>query len=440
MGDSATPRKAEAPKRRIAVAASGGRDSTALLHATARAARACGIEVHALHVHHGLMPQADAWLEQLQSRCARWARAGLPVRLHARRLTSAPGRGESVEAWARRQRYAALAEMAHGLGIDAVLLAHHRRDQAETVMLQALRGGGASALAAMPQAARREGLHWLRPWLDQPREAIEAYLRRHRLRFVDDESNADPRFARARLRTEVWPALTAAFPDAETTLSTCAARLAEAAACVAELAAIDAAACVDRQGRLAVPAWMRLSPARRANLLRHWLGPQLPAGAPDSLVGRLLAELPPARGGAHWPAGPAQLRLHRARLELAWAVESLRPEAELTVDLGRRGRCAVPTWGGAFEVRAGDGLPASLLERAQLRPRRGGERFQRAPGTPPRSLKKQFQDANVARWEREAPLVYADGQLVFVPGLGIDARAPRAQGPAGRTLRWIAGG
>ena len=153
----------------VAVAASGGRDSTALLHATARAARDLGLEVHALHVHHGLVADADAWLERLEAQCRRWRAAGLPVHFHSTRLDGRPARGESVEAWARRERYQALAAMARHAGCALVLLAHHRRDQAETFLLQALRGAGPAGLAAMPRRAERAGLTWARPWLAQPR-------------------------------------------------------------------------------------------------------------------------------------------------------------------------------------------------------------------------------------------------------------------------------
>ena len=140
----APPPRAEPGPPRIAVACSGGRDSIALLHVTARAARPLGVEVVALHVHHGLMSAADAWLAQLRAQCAQWAEAGLPVRLVFTRLTERPAPGDSVEAWARGARYRALAEMARAAGCDAVLLAHHRRDQAETFLLQALRGAGAT--------------------------------------------------------------------------------------------------------------------------------------------------------------------------------------------------------------------------------------------------------------------------------------------------------
>jgi tRNA(Ile)-lysidine synthase len=421
------------------VAASGGRDSTALLHATACAALGTRIEVHALHVHHGLMPQADEWLRALRGRCQRWARAGLPVFFHARRLKGGAARGESVEAWARRERYAALAAMARELDIDTVLLAHHRRDQAETILLQLLRGGGMQAMAAMPACAERAGVRFVRPWLGHSRQAIEAYVHRHRLRFVDDASNADRRFARARLRSEVWPALAGAFPDAELTLAAAAARAAETAACAEALAAIDAQSCIDGDGRLVVIAWRSLELARRANLLRHWLKPQLVGGVPDSLVARLLEELPPARSGARWPAGGGALGLHRGRLGAIPAADSGvdRGPAQL-IDLSHPGRHRVPGWGGMFEVTIGTGLPAQLLRWAEIRPRAGGEQFQQAPGTPPRRLKKQFQALGQPAWARTAPLVYAGGALVFVPGLGVDARAPTAIGAAGRVLHWVA--
>lgn len=304
MGATPTPRRAD-----IAVAVSGGRDSTALLHATLRAARPLGVRVHALHVHHGLQRQADDWAAQVRAQCRRWG-----ADFHLARLTGRPAPAESVEAWARRERYAALASMAGVAGCDAVLLAHHRRDQAETVLLQLMRGAGARGLAAMPAAVRRDGITWLRPWRDQPRAAIEAYVRRHRLRWVDDASNEDPRFARNRLRQRVWLVLEAAFPAAETALAGAALRAADEAQALRELAAADAAvAC--RHGELVKLHWLALSPARRLLLLRHTIEGWAGRGAPETLVRRLAAELPRCPSG-QWPAPGGTLRLRRGRL--AW--------------------------------------------------------------------------------------------------------------------------
>lgn len=421
----------------VAVAASGGRDSTALLHATARAARDLGLEVHALHVHHGLVASADIWLAQLRAQCARWARAGLPIHFHATRLEGAPARGESVEAWARRERYAALAAMAKAAGCDVVLLAQHRRDQAETLLLQALRGGGAEALAAMPRRAERDGLVWARPWLERPREDIEAYLRRHRLRWVDDESNDDEAFARNRLRRQVWPALLAAFPDAEQQLAASARRAAEAATALQSLAEAGLAALAD-DGVLDVAGWSQLPRPQQAPVLRRWLQTVIAQPVPESLVRRLADELPTV-GHARWPAPGGELRLHDARLSYAvpQAAATLAPEP-LALDLSSPGVVELPAWGGALEVQAvGEGgVSPSWLRAAELRPRRGGESFQVAPRATPRALKKQYQARRVAAWDRAGPLVFSGEQLVFVPGLGIDARCRAAAGEAQLALAW----
>jgi tRNA(Ile)-lysidine synthase len=293
----------------VAVATSGGRDSTALLHACARAARGSGLRVLALHVHHGLMPQADEWVRHLRRQCGRWARAGLPVTLVVRRLTERPQPGDSVEAWARRERYDALAALAIVHGASLVLLAHHRTDQAETVLLQALRAAGAAGMAGMGREKSHAGVQFIRPWLDMPRSAIDAYVRQHRLGHVDDTSNADARFARSRLRVQVWPALTAAFPHAEAALAGTARRLHEVDACARDLARQDLVACVGEGGALGVRAWCTLAPHRQSNVLRHWLAQHLSGGVPDSLVHRLARELPRARGRSRWPAPGGFLQL-----------------------------------------------------------------------------------------------------------------------------------
>jgi tRNA(Ile)-lysidine synthase len=422
---------------RVAVAASGGRDSTALLHCTVRQASALGIEVVALHVHHGLMPGADSWLAQVRSQCRRWG-AGFM----SRHLTDRPAPGASVEAWARRGRYRALADMAHEAGCGLVLLAHHRRDQAETWLLQALRGAGPAGLAAMPGMVCRADILWARPWLACPREAVENYVRRHRLRYAEDDSNADPRFARNRLRLGVWPALVAAFADAETTIAASAARAGESAALAAEVAALDLPAL--REGhRLRVPAWLALPPARRCNALRAWLAGELHAPIPETLVARLQAELPATRA-ARWPAPGAELRLHRDLLGAATKPAPVPsgggPVGQTSLDLSRCGVVEVAPWRGRFVVEPAqrDGATPALLGSLQAQDRAGNERFRLAPRAVARSLKKQFQARAVPAWERHGPLLFTpDGRLFFVPGLGIEASFHVEPGQPQLQLRWL---
>jgi tRNA(Ile)-lysidine synthase len=438
----------------VAVAASGGRDSTALLHATARAARDAGLQVQvlALHVHHGLMPAADSWWQHVAQQCARWHRAGLPVGFMGTRLSGQPAPAESVEAWARRERYKALGNMARAGGAEVVLLAHHQRDQAETFFLQALRGAGPKGLAAMPASVQRDGLLWCRPWLDQPAESIDAYVRRHRLSFVHDASNADPRFARSRLRTRVWPALMAAFDGVEPALTAAARRAQESAEALAELAALDMAGCCDIPGdgqpkplgALAAKPWATLSPARRSNVLRHWLHQAGARAVPESLIERLLQEWPLAGAGHRWPAPGGWV--HSGRDGLFWLeAESSLPtstaERVSKLDLSVPGLWSAEGWGGYWAVRAtrGAGIDARLLKRVELRQRAGAEQFQFDERSQPRSLKKQFQSVGVPAALRAGPLAYSGARLLHVPGLGTDARVLGRSGAARRLIDWVPG-
>jgi tRNA(Ile)-lysidine synthase len=422
----------------VAVAASGGRDSTALLHATARAARAGGLRVAALHVHHGLNPAADEWQRHVQQQCARWARAGLPVDCVCTRLTGAPGRGESIEAWARRGRYLALADMASQVGASLVLLAHHRRDQAETVLLQALRGGGAAGLAAMPSETERHGLCWARPWLDQPAEALAAYVVRHRLSHIEDDSNDDPRFDRNRLRHTVWPALLSAFPHAEAALAGAARQAQLAAELIDEVAQSDLASLAQQDGALNAAAWGQLTVARRCAALRAWLRPQASGGVRERLVDRLVAEVPNA-GTARWPlAAGKELRLYRGRLSVESVSKAPAAHCPGAARLDQPGWIDLPAWHGRLELTLVEqgGIALATLARAELRARAAGDDFQFAPRSTARSLKKQYQARAVPAWQRQGPIVAVGAQPLFVPGLGVDARAWAPPGETQLSLRW----
>jgi tRNA(Ile)-lysidine synthase len=425
----------------VAVAYSGGRDSTALLHATRAAAGDLGIAVVALHVHHGLSPYAESWLAHCERQCQQWTARGTAVRFAATRLSGRPPRGMSVEAWARRERYAALRAMALAHGASLILLAHHEQDQAETFLLQALRGGGIAGLAAMPRIVAREGLTWARPWLRVPAGEVAAYVRRHRLRHIDDDSNADPRFARNRLRLTVWPALQREFPQVSQTLADTAAWAQEAHSCAETLAAIDLAR-LEKAGNLDLAAWSLLEPAaRRSNALRTWIKARAGQAPAATLVSRLLVELP-ATAPAQWSVGGMQLRRYRGRLSCEPATLAAGPPGSPRQDIlavSRTGTYAAPGWGGRLRIRSviDGGTARSCLTKLRLVERRGGETFQAAPDRPARSLKKCFQALGIAAWQRDGPLIYAGEQLLYVPGLGIDARARAAAGEAQIAFDWL---
>ncbi len=455
--DAGMPAPPDPTRRVIAVATSGGRDSTALLHATAVAARPLGLQVVALHIHHGLSVHADAWLAHLQAQIDGWAAEGLPVRLVHERLGGAPGPGDSVEAWARAGRHRALQRLTLDAGADLLLLAHHRRDQAETFLLQAMRGAGVAGLSAMPRTQWRDGVCWARPWLDRRRESIEAYIAEHGLRFIEDDSNGDARFARNRLRLEAWPALTAEAPGAEAALAQAAAWAQEAAELQREIAEDDLARWSDAGG-LSQAMLDTLSPARASNALRAWLQRAAGRTAPATLIRRLMAEAPAATV-ARWPLGDTELHLYRGRF-FVQAPSPVRPpvpadalpaslrglgvaaaaaDSRLLVDLSRPGRHAIAAWGGAVHVEpvTTGGVALSALSNVELRPREGGEQFQAHAKGLARALRKCWQTAGIPGVQREGPLIYVDGRLLFAPGLGIDARWIAPAGEAQMALRWV---
>lgn len=440
-------------RHRVAVAFSGGRDSTALLHATARQAHALGhVEVLALHVNHGLSAHADAWEAHAKALVDEWCmRWGWPLRLLTRRLTLRVAPGESLEAVARRARYASLAAMAHESAADLVLLAHHRRDQAETVLLQALRGGGMAGWAAMPQTVEREGLLWVRPWLGQPREAIEAYVAAHALPFVEDDSNTDTRFARNRLRADVWPALSAAFPSAEHTLADAAARLSVDLTPTREWQQALLAAAQLREDVLDVAVLCRLPEALRRTVLASWFRGRKQGGRmAASWVERLAREVPAlhARGEpAHWPE--VGVSLYRGALQWTAAVPSVADlvgedtataaRASSTLTIAAPGDIDVPGWPEGVlrvEVVAAGGVAPARLQDVRVCARSGGEQFQAGARRPARALKKQFQAAGCPPWMRDGPLLFAGDALLFVPGLGVDGRVMALAGEPQWGLSW----
>jgi tRNA(Ile)-lysidine synthase len=244
----------------LAVAFSGGADSTALL--LAAHARWPG-QLHAIHVHHGLQAAADDFQRHCEAVCEE-----LGVPLHVLRVRARHAAGESPEDAARRARYAALAEAARAHGLDAVLLAQHADDQVETLLLALSRGAGLPGLAAMPASFEREGVRFERPLLQVPGPALREWLARERVPFVDDPSNADIAFTRNRIRHKLLPALQQAFPQFRETFARSARHAAQAQVLLAEHAQLDLAG---MHGRPEIAALQTLSRARQANVLRYWL-------------------------------------------------------------------------------------------------------------------------------------------------------------------------
>ncbi|MCP3714764.1 tRNA lysidine(34) synthetase TilS [Paraburkholderia sp. CNPSo 3281] len=441
---------------RIAIAYSGGLDSSVLLDAAVRVAGAARLV--ALHVHHGLSPNAEAWL----AHCEATARA-YGVTFDAMRVELARDAAAGVEAAARDARYRALDAMCAAHGVQVLWLAQHADDQAETVLLQLLRGAGLAGLAAMaPARASVNGVVRMRPLLALLRTQLERYARAHGLHWIDDESNDDTRYARNALRHDVMPALSAHFPGCRDALARTAAHAASSQRLLDDLARIDLRD-AGREGdhALSQTALLALDDARALNLLRYWMRS---LGLPAASTARLADMLRQLREVARDDVSGHALRVdhagHRLRSYrgiVSWEAVRARDEragegaahARTPVSLTWRGEevWRLPSWRGTYVFAPAapddaDAVPERVLASAPLvaRARSGGERLRDEAANVSRTLKNLFQTRGVPAWERDVPLLFVGETLLFVPRIGVNRSAfaalPGEPGAAWRRIEW----
>jgi tRNA(Ile)-lysidine synthase len=445
------PAASTQPGLRLGVALSGGADSVVLLHALVHAAEhhAAPLSLHAIHIHHGLNRNADAWAAHCADLCAAWQ-----VPLAVERVSVRDGHERGIEEAARLARYAALRERCRAEGIATLALAQHADDQAETVLLQLLRGAGPAGLSAMPVLRKDQGLALWRPLLGVTRAAIEAYAAEHGLTYVEDDSNRDIRYARNALRSQVLPELARHFPGYRETLGRFARLAADAQSVLADVAAGDLAAVRETHPALGeslrLSRWLDLSAARRGLALRAWLaehGLRAPSEARLAQMAEQLGRGAPDAGVLLRHEGRA-VRRYRDWIvlaaDLAGAEASDDPAAGTSLVWSGEERLAVPLFGGSLLLQPteGEGVPADWLRGAPLalRPRRSRERLRLAANRPSRSLKNLYQERGIPAWERDRlPVLWAGDSLVFAAGLGTDVRfLERTGGPRVR-LGWEGG-
>ena len=441
------------PGDRVTAALSGGIDSVVLLDILHRLRARLHIRLSALHVNHQLSPRATRW----SAFCRRVCRArGIPFRS----VKVTVSRGDSLEAAARTARY----EVFSREPCDYIVLAHHQDDQVETLLLQLLRGAGAKGLAAMPLIRKAEGgrrktegksktghpssfiLHpsILRPLLDITRAEIDAYARARRLKWVEDDSNADLYFQRNFLRHEILPGIANRFPAYRTTISRTARHLAETAALLEEMAVADGAGALT-DGTLAAAALRQLSPACARNLLRHFLAAREATMPNAARLEEALRQVLTAGQDARVAIdlGACELRQFEGRLHVVSRQAAPRP-GYLKRWRGER-ELRVPELGGVLVMASSLGTGLSLARLREqpvaIHARGGGERLQPDRRRPRRTLKNLMQEARIPPWERERlPLVFCGGDLAWVPAIGIDCAYQAAPGERSVSPSWHPGG
>ncbi len=370
-------------RKKLAVALSGGVDSVVLLHVLQGLQPGIGYRLSAIHVHHGLSPNAGRWTAFCRSLCRQ---LGVPL---AVRRVKVVKRGKGLESAARDARYAAFRKTP----CDIIALAHQLDDQAETVLMNLLRGAGVRGASGMPAHAPFHGKALLRPLLEVSRKDLMAYARRHALEWAEDESNADEALTRNFVRRRLGPVLDLRFPAWRHALARAARHFARR-----ELTAEDVLRAYLREKGLKSP-----SEARLADMLR-----QLVSGA----------------SGTRLEHEGATLRVYRGKV---FVQENAAKAAKAFRAVPWRGerRLPIPALNGELRFREGEGIDAAQIRRGKfvVKLRSGGERLQPDLRRPRRTLKNLFQEAGVPSWARDRlPLLFCGDDLVWAAGLGIDVR------------------
>ena len=426
----------------VVLGLSGGVDSVVLLHLLRQISSRDGWQLSALHVHHGISPHADAWAAFCEELCNHQS-----VTLRIEHVNLTPLRHLGIEAAARTLRHAALARHPS----DFIALAHHQDDQAETLLLQLLRGAGTRGVSGMPVLKHRQGVPaLLRPLLDIPRSTLLDYAQQHELSWVEDESNHDDAYPRNFMRHRVLPILEQRFPAYRTTLTRSARHFAEASELLDDLARQDApdiftssmqeSECETKKLVLEVAPLLALSPARAKNLLRYFIAARGAAMPDSTLLSEILRQLGTARLDSlvciDWQGW--QIRRYRKHV---YILPTLPPPIEFNVTWRGEAEISLPQHHGMlhFESALGQGISLEKLKSStmEIRPRRGGEKMRPDAARPLRTLKNLLQEHGVLPWQRDVlPLLFYGDDLVCVPGVTIACAYQALANEPGLLVRW----
>ncbi len=402
------------PCKRLLIGFSGGCDSSVLLHALAALQpRQPATRIVAIYIDHGLNNASAQWGDHCQSFCEK-----INIPFYRKKVNVRLRQGQSPEEAARNARYDAFRDDV-GEG-EALVTAHHADDQAETLLLQMLRGSGPKGLAAMGERARFGKGYLLRPLLTFSRVELEQYATQHALHWIEDPSNATDRYDRNYLRNTVMPLLSRRWPTVNESLGRVAAHQAEACRLMETLAEGDFA--IAKVGDcLDVTVLLQLDEDRQRNLLRYWIQSKRVVFPSAAIMEQISLSVVAAKDDRspllEW--GGFQLRRYRNRLYLEKAL----PQHDAAVLLFWNGVDALelPNKLGILRVRQciGAGLNVQSLSQNQVsvRFRRGGERIKPHGESITHDLKKLFQSKAVPPWLRNRiPLVFVGDELAAVVG------------------------
>lgn len=425
----------------VAVAYSGGLDSTVLLMLSSRIAEKKGFPLLAFHIHHGLNSEADAWLDHCRKTCAE-----RNIGFDSRRVVVDRQSGQGLESEARRQRYIALNALCREHGVQLLLTAHHQDDQVETVLMQLMRGTGIAGMAGMAPVAKipessSENRYLGRPLLSISRERLARWAEAEGLTHIEDDSNDDVRYTRNAIRHELVPVLSRIFPGFGKRLEQTAQHMRSALDILNHTGMQDLQACVTDTGALDLAKASAFDVGRMDNLLRCWLmenGLKIPSVA---WFDQMKSQIFHARQDAaiELPLDGKIIRRYRTEVIVGMHAEGKGARKE-TIDTRWNGErfLVLAPWHGRLVFESGDGgIDPIWLKKQMLQVRPySGNAMLKLPKRPTRKLKLLCQEAGIAPWKRmEMPLVYIGDTLVFAAMLGQSVKYAE-KGGKGIRLRW----
>ena len=403
----------------MTVALSGGMDSVVLLHLLHQLQKAHHFTLKASHVHHGLSQNADKWVKFCEKLCAK-----LSISLDVNYIQLPKKRSLGIEGEARQLRYEKLLQTK----TDLVVLAHHEDDQAETFLLQLMRGAGVKGLSSMAHFDDRRRL-W-RPLLNTSRIDIESYAKKHKLKWIEDESNLNIDFDRNFLRVKVFPILKKRFSHIIKVISRSSSNLAEAQNLLDELAKIDLKSYLKSYNytyKINVNYINKLTHLRAKNVLRYWLQMNDQSMPSKDLLDELLRQVLTAKKDATLKiqlSSDYEIRRYKDEIyivrknqkkqkgyEIIWAGES-----EIFLPNGKKL---------TFKKVKGQGIGLDFLKDKKLiiSNRKGGESFRPDLKRPTKKIKQLLQESDLPPWEREFfPMIFVGDELAAVPNFGIDQK------------------
>jgi len=410
---------------------SGGLDSSVLLHLLSQMRAKLNFKLKAIHVHHGLSSSADDWLNFCKEKCKL-----LDIEFYSEKVKINEKTSLGIEGEARKLRYKAIKKTQK----DVVALGHHQNDQAETLMLQLLRGAGLKGLAGMPEFDPKRKF-W-RPLLNIKKDTLEKYAKDKKIEYIEDESNQDINFDRNFIRKKVLPLIESRYPSSIETMSRSAINISEGHHLNELVAMDDSKSVMSDDGKyLFIPDLKSLPKIRAINLIRWWLSfnnllmpsrrnidelyKQILLIKRDTSLNLKISDDASIRAYNN-KLFIVSLDINSSKFDLKWSGQEelyLPDKTKLQF----------------IKIKEG-GLSLSKLgvKTLRVRSRTGGEKLKPFSDQPNRSLKYLFQTADIPIWERsQIPLIFAKNQLVAVPNLAIQHKYKSINGEEGYQINWL---